>query len=92
MTFMHADVDGYNGLEVRYNPARVHQFESDFGSAVVPASVRVDLAGLAHRAYLSLSITDARTLLDELGKALTEHDTAETDTTTADAVNAGKAA
>ncbi|MFC3966184.1 hypothetical protein [Nocardia jiangsuensis] len=92
MTYLHSDVDAYNGLEVRYTPERMYTFRTDGHEELFPASVRVDLAGLGHRAYLSLSITDARFLLDELGKALAEHDAAESANSDPTAVDAGKAA
>ncbi|UGT63410.1 hypothetical protein [Nocardia asteroides] len=94
MTYVSTVVDGYDGLEVRYSPERVYQYKYSGDEELLPATVLVDLLGCAQRSYLSLSITDARSLLDQLSTVLAEHDAAEstqTDTTV-DTVDAGKAA
>lgn len=94
MTHIYTDVDGYDGLEVRYSPERMYTYRTDGHEELLPATVSVDLLGHAHRAYMSLSITDARFLRDELGKVLAAHDAAESAKTTADTdvPVAGKAA
>lgn len=92
MSYISTDVAGYDGLEVRYRPERACTHH-DGSQTPIPATVVVDLVGAGVRSYVSLSITDARFLLGELGTALAEHDTAET-ATIADAgvPVAGKAA
>lgn len=95
MTYISTDVEGYDGLEVRYIPDRVWTSEADGSQTPIPASVTVELVGTGLRSYLSLSISDARFLLDELGKALATHDATEAeqcDTTGTKAVAARKAA
>ncbi|MFC8043531.1 hypothetical protein [Nocardia sp. NPDC057353] len=94
MTYISTVVRGHGGLEVRYHPERVCQFKYSGEEELLPATVAVELLGPAEPPYVSLSIADARSLLDQLGTVLAEHDAAEsakTDTT-GDGVDAGKAA
>ncbi|WP_157115158.1 hypothetical protein [Nocardia niwae] len=66
MSFFHTSVSGYDGITAEYHPER----ETEHGS--VPATVFIELVDA--RAYLCLSIEDARTLAEALPGVLAEHD------------------
>ncbi|WP_433622952.1 hypothetical protein [Nocardia sp. CA-120079] len=73
MSFMQVSVSKYDGIDVQYRAA----FQSTHGNGRVPASVDVELNSNGGRAWLNLSLEDARTLADRLPQILMLHDAAE---------------
>ncbi|MEU5761159.1 hypothetical protein [Nocardia sp. NPDC047648] len=70
MSFFHTTVSGHDGITAEYRPER----ESTYDGGVIPAAVFIELSGA--KAYLCLSIEDARTLAEALPGILAEHDAA----------------
>ncbi|WP_433680663.1 hypothetical protein [Nocardia sp. CA-119907] len=71
MSFMQVNVSKYDGIDVQYREAR----QDTYGR--IPASVDVKLVNDGGRAWLNLSLEDARTLADRLPQILMLHDAAE---------------
>ncbi|GAB2699704.1 hypothetical protein [Nocardia thraciensis] len=72
MSFMDVTVRKFDGIEAKYRPSRRSAYDDR-----IPASVDVELENAGGRAWLNLSIEDARTLADRLPQILMLHDQAE---------------
>lgn len=70
MSFMNVQTSGWEGIEVSYRPAH------DTDGHRYPAWVHVEFVGNDY-GYLSLTVEDARSLLEQLPLVLAEHDAAE---------------